>query len=70
MIQSITIVSQQGVKVYSIGDRVNNSILNKIEIETIAHQGDPFDHYIGRTEDGKLLFEVNCLIPCVVEYSH
>jgi len=68
-INLLTIVTGQGVKHYALGGYVGNE--HKIHIikkEPIHITGDPFDHYVGRSDSGKVLFSVNCLIPCEIEY--
>lgn len=56
---SITVVTSQGVKEYKA---------SSITRESIQVQGDPYDHYIGRGHHGEILWTINCLIPCVIEY--
>lgn len=67
-IRSITIVTAQGVKHYQVGDKVNDEPVDRITMAELYFQGDPFDHYIGYTSNGKALFSINCLVPCVIEY--
>ena len=68
-ILSITIVNIQGVKVYTVGETVNNKVIHKIGIAEMHFTGDPFDHYIGYDENSEIVFTINCLVPCVVEYK-
>lgn len=70
MIYNITIVTAQGVKLYQIGEMVNGVRLHKIESGYLHFTGDPFDHYIGYAETGEILFTINCLVPCIVEFQN
>lgn len=67
-IKSVTLINIQGVKIYRVGDQVENNIIHTIEQRPLYFQGDPFDHYVGLTAEGKMLFSVNCLVPCDVVY--
>lgn len=69
MIRNITIVTQCSAKTYSLGDSLNGVELTMIIKDTLSFTGDPFDHYIGLSANGDILFSVNCLVPCVVEYE-
>jgi hypothetical protein len=68
MIREITIVTAQGVKAYTLGQHFHGKYLHSIKQESLYFTGDPYDHYIGRSKDGEMLFSINCLVPCVVEY--
>ena len=68
-IEKLTIVTAQGVKEYAVGKKVGLGIVEKIKIDQIRFTGDPFDHYCGFDEKGKMLFSVNCLVPCEIEYT-
>ena len=68
MIKSLTIVTAQGVKTYEIGQRLNCSTIIEIKKAFIYITGDPFNHYCGYDSKGKMLFSVNCLAPCDIEY--
>lgn len=70
MIQEISIITTVGAKTYRIGDFIYGQMVAEIVQTDLLFQGDPFDHYVGRSEDGATLFTVNCLTPCVVEYKH
>lgn len=67
-IKSVHVITVQGVKSYNIGDKIDGKSIHTIEKRALHFQGDPYDHYIGISEDGQLLFSVNCLIPCDVTY--
>lgn len=67
-ISQVTIVTAQGVKSYHVGDLVDRKKIHTIEQRPLYFQGDPFDHYVGLSEDGEMLFSVNCNIPCDVTY--
>jgi hypothetical protein len=69
MIKELTIVTAQGVKMYYIGQEIQGRLLSAIEVRPLLFTGDPFDHYCGFDDKGEMLFSVNCLAPCVVEYS-
>lgn len=68
MIKSIAIVTAAGAKTYSLGDNVNGAYINEIKQADIRFTGDPYDHYIGLSKSGEMLFSINCLVPCEVEY--
>jgi hypothetical protein len=68
MIKDLNIITAQGAKSYYVGQSVNNEIVDKIEEGMLYFTGDPFSHYIGYNKDGKMLFSVNCLAPCEIEY--
>lgn len=69
MIELVTIVTTQGVKSYQVGDMIYGTRIDSIRRADLLFQGDPFDHYIGYADSGAILFSVNCLVPCIVEYS-
>lgn len=68
MIRQVTLVTTQGTKTYRVGDNVNGRIVNAINVVSLYFTGDPYDHYAGYDKDGEMLFSVNCLCPCEVEY--
>lgn len=68
-IKEITIVTTVGAKSYRIGDMISGERVDEIAKGELHFQGDPFDHYIGKADSGKMLFSINCLTPCVIEYS-
>lgn len=68
MIRQLTLVTTQGVKTYAVGEHVNGRKINAITVASLYFTGDPFDHYCGYDKDGEMLFSVNCLCPCEVEY--
>lgn len=68
MIKELTIITAQGVKSYRLGEKVNGQTLTTIKIAQLYFTGDPFDHYCGYDENGKMIFSVNCLAPCEVVY--
>ena len=68
MIKQITLVAGQGVKTYYIGQKLDAGVVDEIKIAPIRFTGDPFDHYCGFSESGKLLFTVEPSAPCEVEY--
>ena len=67
-IQRIDIVTSAGAKTYTVGGDVNGNKIFKIKLAELYFTGDPFDHYCGYTESGEMIFSINCLTPCVVEY--
>ncbi len=71
MIHSVTIVTGQGVKIHQVGDdsQPDGIKIEKIVKQSVDFNGDPFDHYCGFDEQGRLLFRINCLIPCEVVYK-
>lgn len=68
MIRELTIVTSQGVKIHRLGGSVNDHEIVEIKISQLTFTGDPFDHYCGYADDGSMLFSVNCLVPCEIEY--
>lgn len=68
MILRVDIVTTVGAKTYAVGDNLNGKTVAKIGVVSLHFQGDPFDHYIGYSKDGEMIFSINCLTPCVVEY--
>jgi hypothetical protein len=68
MIKELTIITAQGVKSYQLGEKVNGQTLTTIKVTQLYFTGDPFDHYCGYDENGKMLFSVNCLALCEVVY--
>jgi hypothetical protein len=69
-ILSVTVVVSQGAKVYAVGDTMpNGKVIERINQADLHFTGDPYDHYCGLASDGEMLFSINCLVPCVVEYA-
>jgi hypothetical protein len=70
-IDDITIPTAQGVGTYTIGRKhtFTEQVIYKIVKSFIKVDGDPYDHYLGYSEEGDLIFSINCLIPCVVTYK-
>jgi hypothetical protein len=68
-IHRISIVNQQGSKAYIVGDKLQCGVIAKIELSELYFTGDPFSRYCGYDESGKLLFSVDPLLPCDVEYA-
>jgi len=71
MIKELNIITAQGVKTYKVGKKVpfENNVIAEIKKGVLYFTGDPFDHYIGYDDKGKMLFSVNCLAPCDVVYG-
>lgn len=68
-ISSLTIVTAVGVKTHEVSGMVGENQIATIKKEMLFITGDPYDHYIGRNKDGEMVFSVNCLVPCEIEYS-
>lgn len=68
-IKSLTIVTAVGVKTFELTGMVGEKQIAAIAKEPLYITGDPYDHYIGRDDDGDMIFSVNCLAPCEIEYS-
>jgi hypothetical protein len=68
MIQELTIITAQGVKTHTLGEVINGEILTTIKISELSFTGNPYQHYCGYNEAGKMLFSVNCDAPCEVIY--
>ena len=69
MIEKLSVVTAMGSKCYSVGHEIGGKEIAKIELSYIRFTGDPYDHYCGYDDKGKMLFSVNCLVPCEIEYS-
>jgi hypothetical protein len=67
-IQSITAITPQGSRTYCINDTLNGHRIVSIRIVSLSFTGDPYDHYAGYSKSGDMLFSINCLIPCNIEY--
>ncbi len=74
-INNITVITQPGPCFYTINARVpmirNETglpLVKKIVKGYLSITGDPYDHYLGYSESGELLFSINCMVPCIVEY--
>ena len=68
MIKKITVATNQGVGGYYVGQKLSAGVVSEIKIAPVRFTGDPFDHYCGYSEDGKLLFTIEPSAPCDVEY--
>ena len=68
MIKSISIITAQGAKVYCVGDRLSGGVVAVIKLDEIRFTGDPYTHYCGYDENGKLLFNVEPSCPHECEY--
>lgn len=68
MIKEINIITSMGAKSYRVGQKINVSVVDNIKMDYIAFTGDKYSHYCGYDIDGKMLFSVNCLCPCEIEY--
>lgn len=70
MIREIAIVTGPGVKVYRVGNKLNGEVVRRIKMASIEITSDlpPVGHYCGYGEAGNMLFSINCLIPCEIEY--
>lgn len=64
-IKLITVTSENSEIVY----RVGVAGVAEIKIADIIFTGDPFSHYCGFDAEGKMMFSISCLVPCVVEYT-
>ena len=67
-IYMVSVVNQQGSKTYRVGEVLKSGRIHKIELGQLCFTGDPFCRYIGYDENGKMLFSVDPLLPCDVEY--
>lgn len=67
-IKDVTVITAQGVKVYNVGDMIENEEVQTIEQRPLYFQGDPFEHYVGLSKNGEMLFSINCTVPCAVTY--
>lgn len=71
MIKKVTIVTNQGVKEFEVGKKCPDKdvVIESIKMSPIIFTGDPYDHYTGWDKDKKMLFSINCLVPCEVIYN-
>ena len=67
-IKIINIVTAMGANTHEIGEVIGDAHVKEIRKEALYISGDPYDHYCGYDEGGKMLFSVNCLCPCEVYY--
>ena len=67
-IRELNVVTCAGVKTYRVGDKCGNKQIAEICKGILRVVGDPYDHYLGLDDAGELLFSVNCLAPCDIEY--
>ena len=68
LIKKIAIVTNLGAEVYWQGQEIDGEIVDKIFMDNVTITGDPFSHYCGYSEKGKLLFTINPHCPCVVDF--
>lgn len=68
MIKRISVLNQQGSKTYQVGGKLDSGVISEIKIHPLRFTGDPFCHYCGFDENGKLLFSLEPSLPCDVEY--
>lgn len=68
MIKQITIITNQGVKIHEVGNELDNNKIVEIKISDLWFRGEPYEHYCGYDSNGKMLFSINCLVPCEVVY--
>lgn len=64
-IKSVCVVTQCGASCHYIGA---NSV-HSIQQEDMHIQGDPFMHYVGRDEKGRIVFKISGLAPVEVIYE-
>lgn len=69
LIHRISAVTPQGANSYFVGQTLKGGVVAKITNGELYFQGDPYDHYIGYDENNKMLFSINCLTPCDIEYN-
>lgn len=68
LIREINVVTQVGVKSYKVGDLCGGIEIVEISKDILRFAGDPYDHYCGFDNKGNLLFSINCMAPCEIEY--
>ena len=76
MIKSITVVTQVGVRQYTVGYEVDGKYIGEggdkeiysIELGSLYFTGDPYSQYIGKNKEGKMIFSVDPLCPHTVDY--
>lgn len=71
MIKQITVIMPNGIRQYEVGLKcpINNVIIHSIKITPLMFTGDPFDHYVGFSESGNILFSIYPLSPVDVIFS-
>ena len=68
-IRRIVIATAQGVDQYYLGQHYKSeTYVATIKQEDLYYNGDPFSHFVGRDKSGDVLFAINCLVPCIIEY--
>ena len=68
--QSIKSVTTGNTDQYEIGNIILGQKIHEIKFHSLYCQGDPFLHICGFSNDGEILFSINCLIPCEIIYLH
>lgn len=69
LIESIICVNQLGSNQYWIGKELPGGVIASIRLSNLVFTGDPYSHYCGFDESGKLLFSLEPSMPLQVEYK-
>lgn len=54
--ENIKRIFAQGQREYFVGQKIGDDEIESIKLEWLTFQGDPFDHYVGKSKEGKILF--------------
>lgn len=68
-IKEVHVVTGVSANSYGVGMSLHGKKIQRIELGILRTNGDPFEHYIGYDEDGRMLFSVDKLCPCDVVYN-
>ena len=66
-IRNLTIVNQQGISSYTVGDKYYGLLLDNIKCHTLSGDDVHVPHFSGFTEDNQLVFEA---ISAPIEVSY
>ncbi len=67
-VKTVTIVSQPGVKKYTVGSKYNDLLLDHIDDHSAEYSDHYLSMYIGKTKEDLIVFEV-INAPIEVEYE-
>jgi len=71
-IRKVTIPTNLGPCHYTVDEpspfSVSGAVVYAIDQGRLTINGDPIDHYLGYDDEDNIIFSINCMIPCTVEY--
>ena len=70
-IRQITVVTQSGVRSYEVGypSDARGVVIHSITLGQLTFTGDPYSHYLGFDEGGKMIFSIDPDCPHTVDYN-